>query len=320
MSLIRDENKTAVVIVTFNRKDLLVECIDAVLKQEFIPNKIYIIDNASTDNTLEKLIESKFLVDATFNELENENLTIKNTIKSTFDSSVTIDLHYEKKKINDGGAGGFNFGIKKAYNDGFDWVWIMDDDGLPDKKCLLNLKKISKKGTIDYLAPNLIDKKGQSHFSDKFKNTPANVINYYGGPFNGILLSNYLIENIGLPIKEFFIWGDEMEYKNRIMEKGFTTITVKDAIHHHKRTSFNIKKVPRVYYYIRNKIFCTRLFEGVYRSKKANKFGVLFAVSRVILNGVISFNFKQVIGCVKGIKDGLSVDVKSLQKSAIDFN
>ena len=123
----------AAVIVTFNRKELLIKCIEAVIGQTFLPQTIIIIDNASTDGT-EELLRKKGFCDGSVNG---------------------ITLYYERLSKNSGGAGGFYFGIKRAQEASYDAVWVMDDDGLPDKDCLKNM--ISYLGKYDYISPLVVD-------------------------------------------------------------------------------------------------------------------------------------------------------------------
>ena len=53
---------------------------------------------------------------------------------------ITIPLTYIRLEHNIGGAGGFYTGMKRAYDTHlYDAVWVMDDDGEPDSKCLSNL-------------------------------------------------------------------------------------------------------------------------------------------------------------------------------------
>lgn len=293
------KNSTCCIIVTFNRKDLLIKCLESVGKQTFKPNTILIIDNASTDNTRELLIEKGF---------------IKDNNKSIYNY---INIVYILKSENDGGAGGFSFGLKEAFKLGFEWYWIMDDDGIPHNDCLKVLHSYSNQGVIDYLAPNLVDFSGKSHFENLWKETSNNIISYKGGPFNGILISRFLVQNVGVPIKYFFIWGDEHEYLNRIEEKGFITTTVKEAIHYHKRTGFSYKKVPRVYYFSRNLILQTRLFKGLFRSKLTKKISCVLIISKIIIFGFFTFNFRQVTETLKGVIHGFKVDIHKLQRKAL---
>ena len=76
--------KIAAIIVTFNRKDLLVECIDNLKKQTIKLSEIIVVNNNSNDGTKE----------------------ILTTIKG-----ITV-INLEK---NIGGAGGFNIGLRYAY-------------------------------------------------------------------------------------------------------------------------------------------------------------------------------------------------------------
>jgi len=312
--------KVAAVVVTYNRKELLIECLEAIRNQTHKLDTIFIIDNRSTDGTPEFLLAKSYipkLPDASI----AENQLIQNRIPFLNSPSENIDINYLRKSENDGGAGGFYEGMKQAYEAGYHWLWLMDDDGLPSLNCLENLLRYGKIGIIDYIAPNIIDEHGLSIFSDKFSQSNIATIQYYGGPFNGILLSKYLLEKIGLPIKEFFIWGDEMEYRNRIIENGFITVTIKEAEHFHRRTGFNYKKVPRVYYFSRNLVFCAKLFKGVYRSKIIHLLGVTKTLLKIIGFAIIALNLKQLKNSLKGIYHGYKTNIQDYQIKAINtFN
>ena len=101
------------VVVTYNRLDLLKECIHAIEKQTYPVNNFFIIDNCSTDNTWDYL-----------KSIKRANI-------------VPIRL-----RKNLGGAGGFNMGLKAFMNrSNSDYVWIMDDDTIPSFSALENLMK-----------------------------------------------------------------------------------------------------------------------------------------------------------------------------------
>ena len=48
-------------------------------------------------------------------------------------------------------------------------------------------------------------------------------------PFNGVLVTRELVERIGTPREEFFIWGDDHEYRLRAERAGGRVATVVDA-------------------------------------------------------------------------------------------
>ena len=204
------------VIVTFNRKELLIKCLEAVLRQSYLPKTIYIIDNASTDGT-EELLKEKRLHHGLIN---------------------SVAIHYERLPQNSGGAGGFHAGMKLAHENGCDAVWMMDDDGLPDKDCLKNL--LPHLEHHDYLSPMVIDIQNEDMMafegctvSEFMKREKGGIVKGCANPFNGTLFSKRLIAEVGYPKKEMFIWGDEINYNLRAKQKGFIPAMVVNAIHRH---------------------------------------------------------------------------------------
>lgn len=54
-------------------------------------------------------------------------------------------------------------------------------------------------------------------------------------PFNGILLSSKVVEKVGFPLKEYFIWGDDMEYTARMKKYGVEIASIVDAYFYHPK-------------------------------------------------------------------------------------
>ncbi len=237
------------IIVTYNRKQLLIRCIEAVLNQTVIINKLYIIDNASTDGTM-ALLEKNGLIS---NAAGLPAKAVNNTA-----------IHYLRLKENTGGAGGFYTGMQHAHTGGTDFLWVMDDDGFPHKTCLE--KQLEYANRYEYIMPISISPE-DSHLLTWFirakKNTltrsyrelkkafPEGVM-HHAVPFNGLLLPSSLIDRVGLPKKEMFIWGDDFEYQYRCMKTGIEPVTILDAIFFHpedKATCYRIffGLIPVVY-------------------------------------------------------------------------
>lgn len=214
------EDKIVCVVVTYNRKKLLNRCLDAINVQTLKPKMVVIIDNASTDGTMDSVQERGF-----YNCVNNE-----------------IEYKYVRNHQNIGGAGGFYTGIKMAYESGAEAVWVMDDDGQPDKDCLMNL--VSYSDQHDYLAPIVLsdeDHKSCSfalHYEDidtfsKLMNAHDGIIENWASPFNGILYSRRLVDKVGYPKREMFIWGDEANYHARCIKAGYIPCTILKAVHYH---------------------------------------------------------------------------------------
>ena len=207
-------NNTAAIVVTYNRKELLKECINE-LKKQTEKVDIIVIDNMSTDGTAEML---KPLID-----------------------TKTIIYHSTRKNI--GGAGGFYEGIKLAYKLGYKYFWLMDDDCIPKNNSLKQLKLADKKldGNYGFICSKVLWTNGdiclmnipKLSLSTKVSDFNTSMVSIRMGTFVSFITKRSVVERVGLPIKEFFIWGDDIEYSQRI-SKTYPCYLVNDSIVIHK--------------------------------------------------------------------------------------
>ena len=215
------------VIVTHNRKKLLKRCLDAVFKQSYFVKRIIVVDNQSSDGT------NEFLRD-----LRNEN--------------ERIDIVELKENL--GGAGGFAIGMQHAIRMQPDYMWLMDDDGYPEKNCLFEL--VRRVNGRNLIGPIVLDETDTHRLSFPYRvKNGAKVINtleeYQAEekkkkqqiifPFNGTLINRYVMEKIGVPKMEFFIWGDEYEYILRAKKAGIGVQTIEEAKYYHPRSGEAIR-------------------------------------------------------------------------------
>lgn len=207
-------SKIAAVIVTFNRSQKLAQVLDALAKQTTCPDTIYVIDNASTDDT-EEVVRSK----------------------------EVPGIQYIKLPKNVGGAGGFHEGVKAAYKNGADYIWISDDDAYPEPDALEKLLS------------------GIHDFEDRFQYQPSfacSRVEWIDGSicemnipvpvwdwprymsretlyslviscsFVSVLIPRWAVKAHGLPIADYFIWFDDAEYTRRI-SRSYPGIFVPDS-------------------------------------------------------------------------------------------
>ncbi|MFV0430745.1 MAG: glycosyltransferase family 2 protein [Alphaproteobacteria bacterium] len=216
----------ATIIVTYNRSQKLTQSIEHVLKQSTASDKIFIIDNASTDETPE----------------------IIKQYNQKYEQITPIIL-----SKNTGGAGGFYTGIKEAYHQGADYIWIMDDDCYPEVDALQNLLKSydffdeQKLERPAFAASHVLWKDGK--FSNLNPLSPRNDWSRYytknspyallkAASFVSVLIPKESIEEFGLPIKEYFIWFDDIEYTQRLSRRGqFYGVGVMNSIVVHDSAS-----------------------------------------------------------------------------------
>jgi rhamnopyranosyl-N-acetylglucosaminyl-diphospho-decaprenol beta-1,3/1,4-galactofuranosyltransferase len=210
------DDKIIAVIVTYNRKKLLERLLNSLNCQDKKPDEIIIVDNNSSDGSREFLCEFSSLYNGVHVILNNENM---------------------------GGAGGFYVGMREARERNADLVWLMDDDGFPAVSCLSNLVGAVNCKKMIY-NPLVIDEKEKKKLAfglgdgvtetDVAINTSlGGVIHGIGNPFNGTLISKEIIDAIGFPKKEMFIWGDEVEYIYRARSKGIEISTIVTASFFH---------------------------------------------------------------------------------------
>ncbi len=226
-------NTIAAVVVTFNRKQLLTECVDALLTQTHPVHRIIVIDNASTDGTPESLQEKGYL---------NNPL-----------------IEYVRLAENTGGAGGFHEGVKRAYEMGYEWIWLMDDDAEPEPNALEFLAKNFEIKEVSALASMVVDPDGISllhrgyvSFQGIFSlfHQPLSLDAYHQkvveidmASFVGILVNRRSVAKIGLPKKEFFIQHDDLEYCLRLRQTGKILLVPDSIIIHKEQAKAAITKV-----------------------------------------------------------------------------
>ena len=225
-------NPIVAVVVTYNRKDLLLQCIEH-LKNQCIERgydtgkpcewhdqfDILVVDNASTDGTEEALAD-----------LVNQN-----------------DIIYMNTGANLGGAGGFNFGMRLAVEKGYRYCWVMDDDCLAEPAALQALidADYGFEGDYGYLSSVVrwvdgspcamnIQRHPLTHNIDDFTCDfqPCTLAS-----FVSLFLPTAVIAEVGLPIADFFVWSDDWEFTRRISRRYDCFVVGKSVVTHASKTN-----------------------------------------------------------------------------------
>ncbi|TBH20985.1 glycosyltransferase family 2 protein [Thermus thermamylovorans] len=262
-------DRVCAVIVTHNRKALLRECLQAVLSQTRPPEHVLVVDNASTDGTPEMLREE-------FPQVEVLRLP-----------------------ENQGGAGGFHEGMRRAYEAGYDWLWLMDDDTLPRARALealLQASRLPLRPKPQLLASRQLLPNGRPHPTAGFVNPtdlrrpllwlrlqPAyRPIRW--ALFTSVLLHREVVAAYGLPHKAFFIWEDDLEYTARALRRGLG-LQVRESEVVHKSASKPYLSATtgenRVFYGVRNRLW-------VLRSSAFGPLGKTFLLAQLLL-GILAY-------------------------------
>ena len=219
--------KIAAVVVTYNRKDLLLECLSCLQNQNFSDASqacetsldILVIDNASTDGTSKAL-----------KPLAN-----------------TKQILYFNTGSNLGGAGGFNYGMRKAVELGYDYVWVMDDDCMPHEDTLLGFLNADAEldGEYGYLSSvcrwidgSICTMNTQRHpLTKNITDFSPDIQLVTLASFVSLFVPAHIIKELGLPIKDFFIWSDDWEFTRRISRKFPCYLVGKSVVTHKSKSN-----------------------------------------------------------------------------------
>lgn len=276
----------SVVIVTFNRLNLLKECINNALNQSISPEKVIVVNNASTDGTKEFLDEYQ----------KNESRLL---------------VHHEQENI--GGSGGFHDALKPFMENDSDWVMIIDDDAILNPDCIEVLKNHIDKYQTRACATSVVTDGQYTTFHRRDFNDAQDVNDYKKEAFDidlasfcGLFLHREIIKEIGLPEKDYFIWYDDTEYCYRISQ--YTKITVvPNAILDHKtvlpKPAEGFSLGWKDYYGIRNSIHMLKKHKD-YESLKKRLHYILIVWLRCLKRGK-KFSIERKM-CTKAIIDGFS--------------
>jgi|GEM_PF-990807 len=211
-------NVTAV-FVTMNRASTALTCLEMLYNQSRRPDRVIVIDNDSNDETA--------------------------TLLSAFQMRFPDFLEIVTLEENLGNAGGIKTGMDKAFEEGADAVWILDDDSWPMPDALETLLDGDlPPGTVR--ASRVIDP-ATGHLSwamqvyeeESWKLLEENNSLPSDKPFRirrswlGSLIPRVVYEKVGPVNGELFLRGEDEDYPRRIEDAGFPVYLFPSSILHH---------------------------------------------------------------------------------------
>jgi rhamnopyranosyl-N-acetylglucosaminyl-diphospho-decaprenol beta-1,3/1,4-galactofuranosyltransferase len=242
------------VVVAYNRRDLLIEVLDALAGQTVPVAAIVVVDNASTDDTAAVVRERYPHVDL-----------------------VSVAR-------NTGGAGGFAIGAARAVvRQDADLVWLMDDDTVPTQTALeALLTSVGDDPLVTIAGSRVVWTDGQDHPMNTPRPKPfvraaervaaeaRGAVPVRSSSFVSMLVRADAVREHGLPIADYFIWNDDFEFSMRILRRsrGFF---VPGSVVVHKTVKLGATDVDpgaRFYYEVRNKVWLIRLARGLSPAEK----------------------------------------------------
>ncbi len=229
------------VVVTYNRAALLAECLDAIAAQTMPPDRVVVVDNASTDDTAALL-------------------------------SQRTDVDAIRLAVNTGGAGGFAAGIQAALVGGVDAIWLLDDDTIPQPDALAELvraREAYRGVTPAVVASRVVWTDGRDHPMNTPRTLPGATRESLdaaaavgarpvrSASFVSILVDSATAAERGLPVADYFLWNDDFEYTTRLIRGGVGLYVPTSVVVHKTRVFGSTDADPgeRFYYEVRNKVW-----------------------------------------------------------------
>lgn len=247
--MVTSEKRIAVILLTYNRLKLLQECIEALSRQTFSFTDLIIINNESTDGTTGWLAQNK-------------------------KDSIVLN------RKNDGAAGGFYAGVKYAYENKYDYVWLLDDDLIVKETALEELIKAAEiVKEFSFLSSKIISPDGT------FVNTPTidtntskykyarwgqfaehSIIRLKNATYASLFINTFLLKTVGLPNKNFYMWGDDIDFTWRLSEIAPAYLAAKSIVTHYRQdpslphifSETNKERIALHFFMIRNGLYVTR--------------------------------------------------------------
>jgi GT2 family glycosyltransferase len=249
--------RVAAVVVTWNRREMLLEALAAVQAQSRPADTVIVVDNASDDGTAA-------------------------AVRGGFPS-----VRLAETGRNLGGAGGFAYGMALALADGADLIWLMDDDTVSGPDALRELTRArasqpSQPGSPSpagspgpppaLIASRVLWTDGREHPMNTPRAKPlataaersaaaaAGCIPIRSASFVSILVDAAQCRERGLPKADFFLWNDDFEFTTRLLRHNTGWLCPASVVVHKTRTfgSTNVDPGERFFYEVRNKIWMLR--------------------------------------------------------------
>lgn len=212
--------KTGIVVCNYNKRKYVMDCVESLLAQTLSDGDIYVVDNASTDDSVAAL-------------------------KEEYGNQITILQNAE----NEGGAGGFDRGIEHCMAEGYEFILLVDNDTrfAPDAveimkryleeheeagmcgACVLQMENPEYiqeiGGMIDYkrheLSPN--------YRNGKLTNEIPEEIDCDYLASCALLVKREVIGKIGVMRRDYFVYWDDVEWSRRCTDAGYSLTALRDA-------------------------------------------------------------------------------------------
>ncbi|MGP9076919.1 glycosyltransferase family 2 protein [Geobacillus thermodenitrificans subsp. calidus] len=301
------EKHVAIIILNWNAYDDTFECLKSLEHLTYPYFHVFLVDNASQDGSFNKLQQD-------YNE-----------------GKLQLDITFIQTGKNLGFAGGNNVAIKKAYEQGYQYFWMLNNDTVVDPNALTSLVEVLEKeekvgivgSKIYYYGTNKI------WFAGGKVNTWTGKTKHIGikeediGQYNRQIEVDYItgcslcfrkevVEDIGYMLEDYFLYFEETDWNIRASQNNWYVKFVPHSIVFHKISASSggeMNPAPYVgYYNIRNSLVFIKRTQPNYKLLVAFVYSVWKIIKKVMKMFIINQNSKKerFLLLIKGLIDGLT--------------
>lgn len=287
--------KIHIILVNYNGYEDTIECIDSIIVNRYRNYKIIVVDNASTDDSRDMLIQ----------KYNNHN-----------------DIHIIFNNENVGFSGGNNIGIKYALQENPDFIMLLNNDTIIDVDAINNIIEVAKDNHSNKIYTGKIklykDKSRIWYGGGSYKKWRGTSIHRHEGEVDCksnnvmcnvdficgcyLLIDTLSIKKIGYLPEEYFLYSEDLDLSLNALNKGFDLIYVPSSVIYHKVSSSTSKFAEFTQYYmIRNRFYVIKKYNNGFSKVTAYMYSLLWCVKRVIKG---EFTFDNVKKALRDVLQG----------------
>ncbi len=266
---LRKTESVAAIVLAFSREEDVKNVINNLKNQTRKPNEIIVIFQGTNPRILEWL-----------------------------NQQTGITVHQQG---NVGSAGGFTTGMKMAIAKGHQWSWLLDDDAVPELNALKRLTSCKyfdslKTGFLASVVVNpdrLVYMSPQAEESNKWYGSvlKEGCVPVTGATWIGCMVSSQSILDFGLPMEEFFMYEEDVEFTSRVARSRKCYCVIDSTVVHYQKPIFDpfTSKVDMLKhgYYVRNHFATIRLSNKPFIKKLARIWLWFFKNAYEIITGKV---------------------------------
>ncbi|MBQ7680449.1 MAG: glycosyltransferase [Butyrivibrio sp.] len=242
-------NEVCAVVVTYNRRELVDQCMAGIMSQEKASCDVIIIDNGSTDGT-EAMLQEKYAYE---------------------------NVQYLNMRKNLGCAAGTSRGIREAVRAGYAYIWVMDDDVIPYPDTLYELLKAAGELGDDWgilssaaywtdgsICESNRQKKSLFRFMTE-EDYHRHLVRVCMVSLASMFIRAKAVREVGLPLSAYYIYTEDYEFCSRVGRKYPIYVVPSSRVTHAmkiNRKASLVRDTPdRLYryrYLYRNDVHCYR--------------------------------------------------------------